>query len=87
MALVLCADGLAIAAGSDGTNAARQVARICQGWRLTPVGEPLVVQNGLPQKAANILRPKPPCAPEAMEQCRELGGLVAATILMHDDDS
>ncbi|MGA0606993.1 flavodoxin family protein [Phenylobacterium sp. VNQ135] len=32
-----------IAAGSDGENAARQLARIAVGWRLKPVAEPLIV--------------------------------------------
>ncbi|KOO20857.1 flavodoxin nitric oxide synthase [Chrysochromulina tobinii] len=73
--------GLAVAAGSDGTSAARQVARICQGWRLKPVSEPLIIRNGLSQTVANILRPKT-CSPEAVAQCRELGGLVASRVLL-----
>lgn len=32
-----------ICAGSDGENAARQVARIAAGWRLKPIAEPLIV--------------------------------------------
>ena len=32
-----------IAAGSDGTGAARQLARIVTGWRLKVVAEPLIV--------------------------------------------
>lgn len=32
-----------IAAGSDGTGAARQMARICTGWRLKPIAEPLII--------------------------------------------
>ncbi|HKP77868.1 MAG TPA: NAD(P)H-dependent oxidoreductase, partial [Phenylobacterium sp.] len=35
--------GALIAAGSDGTGAARQLARICTGWRLKPIAEPLIV--------------------------------------------
>lgn len=34
-----------IAAGSDGTGAARQLARICTGWRLKPIAEPLIVDT------------------------------------------
>ena len=76
--------GLAIAAGSDGEAAARQIARICQGWRLRAVRDPLVIRNGLSQTAANILRPKVlmDCAPDSREKCVELGGLVAATLLL-----
>ena len=32
-----------IAAGSDGGGAARQMARICTGWRLKAIAEPLIV--------------------------------------------
>ena len=49
---------VAVAAGSDGSNAARQMERICRGWRLTPVADTLVSQNGLVQTKANILQPK-----------------------------
>ena len=59
----------------------RQVARICQGWRLRPVAEPLVHRNGEPQTAAAIQRPKQ-CSAEARERCAELGGLVAGTLLL-----
>ena len=75
--------GLAIAAGSDGTNAARQIERICQGWRLRPVGETFINKNGLvPQNKANILLPKI-LEMDAKERCMELGGLVAATLLLN----
>lgn len=32
-----------VCAGSDGSNAARQIARIATGWRLKAVAEPLIV--------------------------------------------
>ena len=73
--------GLAIAAGSDGTAAARQVERICTGWRLRPVADTVVERNGLRQTAENIWSPKT-CSEEAQERCAELGGLVAATVLL-----
>ena len=74
---------LAVAAGSDGSSAARQMARICTGWRLRAVSDALIVQNGMPQTAAAIALPK--SLPEgADERCRELGGLVAATLLLAD---
>lgn len=76
--------GLAIAAGSDGSGAAKQVTRICQGWRLRPVmKEPLIVRNGLPQTACSILAPKG-CSPEAQRECSELGGLLAATLFLQE---
>lgn len=73
--------GVAIAAGSDGMGAVRHVTRICTGWRLKSVGEPLVVNNGLPQTKANILSPKI-LSKESKMQCHEVGGLVAATLLL-----
>ena len=73
--------GLAIAAGSDGNGAARQVERICRGWRLSPVADTLIHQNGQPQDAASILGPKV-CSAAAEERCAELGALVAATLLL-----
>jgi hypothetical protein len=45
------------------------------------VSEPLIIRNGLSQTVANILRPKT-CSPEAVAQCRELGGLVASRVLL-----
>jgi hypothetical protein len=73
--------GLAIAAGSDGTNAARQIERICTGWRLRPVGDTFINRNGLPQDKLSILQPKV-CQPDARQRCKQLGELVAATILL-----
>lgn len=35
-----------IAAGSDGTGAARQLARIATGWRLKPIADALIVGTG-----------------------------------------
>ena len=73
--------GIAIAAGNDGRAAAQQVERICRGWRLRPVAEPFIHRNGQPQTKGQILQPKR-CPTEASERCAELGGLVAATILL-----
>ena len=73
---------VAISAGSDGAGAARQLERICQGWRLRSVAETMVHQNGLPQTKENILAPKPPLPKETRGQCADLGGRVAATLLL-----
>ena len=73
--------GMAIAAGSDGTNAARQIKRICQGWRLRPVAETFIHRNGLPQTKASILSRKS-CPQDVRQRCHEIGGLVAATVLL-----
>ena len=73
--------GLAIAAGSDGSGAAKQVERICTGWRLKPVADTLIERNGQPQTAEAILADKE-CPEPARARCAELGGLVAATLLL-----
>ena len=75
---------VAVAAGSDGSNAARQMERICRGWRLAPVADTLVSQNGLVQTKANILQPKVLDA-GMRDRCHELGGLVAGPILLSDE--
>lgn len=69
-----------ICAGSDGHNAARQMERICTGWRLKPVAEPLIVCTHA-QTPEAILAPKH--IPEAeLQRCRELGQSMAAGLLM-----
>ena len=69
----------AISAGSDGTGAARQVERICTGWRLKPVAPALIVNLGA-QSAQQILADK--VVPRAdLDRCEELGGLLAALVL------
>lgn len=68
-----------IGAGTDGTGAARQLDRICTGWRLRPVAPALIERNGA-QTPAAILAPK--VAPQdVLARCEELGGLLAATLL------
>ena len=57
-----------ICAGSDGQNAARQIARIATGWRLKPVAEPLIICTHA-QTTEAILAPKQIAAAE-LEQCR-----------------
>ena len=74
--------GVAIAAGSDGEGAARHITRICTGWRLKSVAEPLIVNNGLPQTKANILSSPKTLLKESEVRCHEVGGLVAATLML-----
>ncbi|WP_286894275.1 NAD(P)H-dependent oxidoreductase [Achromobacter sp. UBA2119] len=69
-----------ISAGSDGSGAARQVERICTGWRLTAVAPAVIVNMGA-QTAAQILAAK--TVPTAdLARCEELGGLLAGMMLM-----
>ena len=65
-----------ICAGSDGTNAARQIDRICNGWRLRPAAEPLIVCTHA-QTPERILAPKT-IGPEDLEKCEEIGAALAA---------
>ena len=72
--------GTLICAGSDGHNAARQIARIATGWRLRPVADPLIVCTHA-QTPEAILAPKVIGA-EDLARCAELGGTIAAGMAM-----
>ncbi len=69
-----------VCAGSDGRNAARQIERICPGWRLRAVAEPLVVRTRA-QTPEAILAPKAIGA-EDLGRCEELGATLAAGLAM-----
>lgn len=69
-----------ICAGSDGANAARQIARIATGWRLREVVEPLIVCTQA-QTAEEILAPKT-IAVADLQRCRILGNTLAAGLAM-----
>lgn len=65
-----------VAAGTDGSGAARQLERIATGLRLKAIAPPLIVRNGA-QTPAQILAPK--TVPEAdLVPARELGAALAA---------
>ena len=65
-----------VCAGSDGQNAARQIARIATGWRLKAVAEPLIVCTHA-QTPERILAPKTIEAHD-LARCAELGAGLAA---------
>ncbi|CAH0205480.1 flavodoxin family protein [Roseomonas sp. CECT 9278] len=67
---------LMVCAGSDGTNAARQVARIATGWRLRAVAQPLIVCTRA-QTPEQILAPKV-IGVQDLARCAELGATLAA---------
>jgi hypothetical protein len=69
-----------VCAGSDGSNAARQIEGICTGWRLRPIAEPLVVCTHA-QTPEAILAPKAIGADE-LGRCEELGATLAAGLAM-----
>lgn len=60
-----------VCAGSDGSNAARQINRIATGWRLQPVAEPLVICTHA-QTPAAIAAPKQ-ISPQTWRNAARLG--------------
>ncbi len=64
-----------ICAGSDGENAARQIARIATGWRLRAVADPLIVRTHA-QTPEAILAPKT-IALADLARCRDLGAALS----------
>jgi multimeric flavodoxin WrbA len=69
-----------ICAGSDGENAARQIARIATGWRLRAIADPLIICTHA-QTPERILAPKV-IGEEDLQRCRELGAQLAAGLAM-----
>ena len=67
-----------ICAGSDGSNAARQIERIATGWRLRPIAPPLNVCTHA-QTPAEISRSKRIGADD-LRRCRELGATMAGGV-------
>jgi len=71
---------VAIAAGSDGTGAVRQLTRIATGWRLRPIAEPLII-------CTHAQTPERIAAPKVLDEaelasCRELGAALGAGLAM-----
>ncbi len=69
-----------ICAGCDGSNAARQIARIATGWRLKAVAEPLLVCTHA-QTPEAILAPKQ-IGDEDLARCRALGEALATGLVL-----
>ncbi|MFZ2858361.1 flavodoxin family protein [Acidovorax sp.] len=69
-----------VCAGSDGSNAARQIARIATGWRLKAVAEPLTVCTHA-QTPEAILAPKQ-IGEEDLARCRALGEALATGLVL-----
>ncbi len=69
-----------ICAGSDGENAARQIARIALGWRLKQVAQPLIVCTHA-QTPEAILAPKT-ISPAELRRCEEAGAALAAGLAL-----
>ena len=71
---------LLISAGSDGTNAVRQIERIVTGWRLRTIAEPIIVHTHA-QTPERILAPKTIDTPD-LERCRALGATLATGLAL-----
>ena len=69
-----------ICAGSDGQNAARQIARIATGWRLRAVADPIIVCTHA-QTPEAIFAPKV-ISSDDLSRCEELGAALAAGLSM-----
>ena len=69
-----------ICAGSDGQNAARQIERICTGWRLRAVTDPLIVCTHA-QTPEAILAPKT-IGVNDLHRCEETGAAIAAGLAL-----
>lgn len=72
--------GTLICAGSDGRQAAEQIARIATGWRLRAVVDPLIVCTRA-QTPERILSPKT-ISEEDLRRCEEFGATLAAGVAM-----
>ncbi|MDP3820453.1 MAG: NAD(P)H-dependent oxidoreductase [Burkholderiales bacterium] len=69
-----------VCAGSDGSNAVRQIERIATGWRLKPIAGPLIVCTHA-QAPTDILREKN-IESSDIESCKELGAAFSAGLAM-----
>lgn len=69
-----------VCAGSDGHNAVRQIERICTGWRLKAIAEPLIVCTHA-QTPEAILAEKVIGADE-LAQCEAIGAGLAAGLAL-----
>lgn len=69
-----------IAAGSDGTGAVRQLARIATGWRLKAVAEPLIV--GTHAQTPEAILAEKELSAEQLAPCAELGAALASGLAL-----
>jgi multimeric flavodoxin WrbA len=65
-----------ICAGSDGHNAARQIARIATGWRLRPIAEPVIVCTHA--QTAEAIQARKTIKEHELARCTEIGAMLAA---------
>ena len=70
----------AIAAGSDGSGAERQIERIVTGWRLRRIAEGLIVNLGA--QTPEEIRAAKVVPPPALQKCHDLGQSFGAGLAM-----
>ncbi len=69
-----------VCAGSDGENAARQIARISTGWRLRAIAPPVILCTHA-QTPEAILAPKT-IGTDDLDRCRTVARMMAAGLAM-----
>jgi multimeric flavodoxin WrbA len=69
-----------ICGGSDGSNAARQLARICTGWRLKPIADPIILCTHA--QTPEAIWAEKHLTPEQLVPCADLGAAMAAGLAM-----
>ena len=69
-----------ICAGSDGSNAARQIARIATGWRLKQVAEPLIVCTHA--QTPEAIQAEKIISEADLQTCRSLGESLASGLAL-----
>lgn len=69
-----------VCGGSDGEGAVRQMSRICTGWRLKAVAEPIIVCTHA-QTPETIAAAKT-IGPQDLQRCRELGAAMAGGLVL-----
>ena len=69
-----------VCAGSDGSNATRQIARIATGWRLKQVAEPLIVCTHA--QTPEAIQAKKIISDADLQTCRSLGESLASGLTL-----
>lgn len=69
-----------VCAGSDGRNAARQIERVCTGWRLRAIAEPLIVRTGA--QTPEAIAATKVIGADDLARCEELGATLATGLAM-----
>lgn len=69
-----------ICAGSDGENAARQIARIAKGWRLKEIAPPAIICTHAQTPEAILAEKTIP--DDDLERCRDIGRMLGAGLTM-----